>query len=384
MPILRVVFALAVVLGVYGSAHWYLWARLVRDTAIPQPAAAVLTTLLVVVALLVFVGFPLMRTAPRAVSSPVMWVSYTWMGLAFFFVLVLGLGDIVRAFLPALKGVEDPERRLAMARAFAAIVSVATVGVGAAAMASGLGQVAIRRLSVALRGLSPKRRGYRIVQLTDIHIGPTIGREFLEDVVARTNALEPDLVAITGDLVDGSVEELGALVAPLRDLVAKDGVFFVTGNHEYYSGVDEWVEHLGTLGVRVLRNERVAIGGDDGFDLAGVDDATAHQFGNGHGMDIARATRGRDPARPLVLLAHQPKAIHDAEKAGVALQLSGHTHGGQIFPFNFLVRLQQPYVAGLFDVGATKLYVSRGTGYWGPPMRLAAPAEITSIELEVG
>jgi predicted MPP superfamily phosphohydrolase len=158
-----------------------------------------------------------------------------------------------------------------------------------------------------------------------------------------------------------------------------DGVFFVTGNHEYYSGADSWIAHLGTLGIRVLRNEHVRIGGDEGFDLAGIDDASSH--GNGHGPDLAKALRGRDAARACVLLAHQPRGIELADTLGVDLQLSGHTHGGQMVPWNFLVRLQQPFVAGLHKLARAQIYVSRGTGYWGPPMRVGAPAEITEVEL---
>jgi predicted MPP superfamily phosphohydrolase len=158
-------------------------------------------------------------------------------------------------------------------------------------------------------------------------------------------------------------------------------VYFVTGNHEYFSGVDHWLAHLTTLGIRVLRNERVAIGGADGFDLAGVDDWSAGRYGNGHGADLSRALEGRDRNRGLILLAHQPKQVFEAADAGVDLQLSGHTHGGQMFPFGYLVKLQQPYVAGFHIHQGTALYVSRGTGYWGPPMRVGSPAEITHIEL---
>jgi predicted MPP superfamily phosphohydrolase len=173
-------------------------------------------------------------------------------------------------------------------------------------------------------------------------------------------------------------------VAPLGTLAAKHGVFFVTGNHEYYAGADEWIAHLPTLGVRVLRNERVSVGGGaDSFDLAGVDDYNAHGF-PGHGPDLQRAVSGRDPSRELVLLAHQPREVHRAAEHGVGLQLSGHTHGGQIWPWNFAVKLQQPYVAGLVRHKTTQLYVSRGTGYWGPPMRLGAPAEITQLVLTRG
>jgi predicted MPP superfamily phosphohydrolase len=208
-------------------------------------------------------------------------------------------------------------------------------------------------------------------------------------VVEQTNALRPDVVAITGDLVDGSVDDLGPLVSHLGDLRARHGVFFVTGNHEYYSGVGEWVRELRRLGIRVLRNERVAIGdagpGGATIDLAGVDDWSAARFGEGHGMDLGAALAGRDPDRSLVLLAHQPRGVDAAVRAGVELQVSGHTHGGQIFPFSLLVAAAYPYVRGLHvhEEGdrSGHIYVSRGTGYWGPPMRLGFPPEIARIVL---
>jgi predicted MPP superfamily phosphohydrolase len=232
---------------------------------------------------------------------------------------------------------------------------------------------------VPLAKLAQEHSGYSIVQLTDVHIGPTLGREFLEGVVRAANDLAPDMVVITGDLVDGSVEELGPLVEPLARLRAKDGVFFVTGNHEYYSGADAWIAHLRTLGIRVLRNERVPVRG--AFELAGVDDASSGRMLPGHGEDVARAVSGRDMSLPLVLLAHQPKTLHAAKAAGVDLQISGHVHGGQMVPFNWLAKLDQPVVSGLHLIEKTWIYVSTGTGYWGPPMRVGSGSEVTHIEL---
>jgi uncharacterized protein len=289
----------------------------------------------------------------------------------------------VRLVRLVLDAPADPARRVFLARVFSGAVILGGAALGIAALRSGLARVGLRKVKVALERLPASLHGTRIVQLTDVHVGPTIGKEFIEDIVERTNQLEPDVIAITGDLVDGSVEHLSEHVAPLARLKAKHGVYFVTGNHEYYSGADEWCAELVRLGIRVLRNERVEISnGEDSFDLAGIDDYTAHQFGNGHGADLPRALAGRDAKRELVLLAHQPKAVHEAEKHGVGLQLSGHTHGGQLWPWNWFVRLQQPVVSGLARFGRTLVYVSNGTGYWGPPMRLGAPAEITEIVLE--
>jgi predicted MPP superfamily phosphohydrolase len=386
MSISRIFVFLFVVGLVLFGLHYYLWARLVRDTHLPAPWSTVATYAIGSMAALLLGGMLVMRALPRSVASPILWVAFTWLGLAFFFVVLFASVDAARGVVAVVRafttdGTVDPNRRVFLGRTLGATVGALGFVLGGVSVSNVVRAVAVKRVTVPIARLSETISGYRIVQLSDIHVGPTIGKDFIEQLVAQTNALEPDLVAITGDLVDGSVSELAEHVAPLAKLRAKDGVYFVTGNHEYYSGADEWIAYLTSLGVRVLRNERVAIGGRDGFDLAGVDDWTAHQFGAGHGADLPRALQGRDPRRPLVLLAHQPKAIVQAAKLGVDLQLSGHTHGGQLFPFNYLVKLQQPYVAGLHAHGDAKIYVSQGTGYWGPPMRLGAPAEITRIEL---
>jgi predicted MPP superfamily phosphohydrolase len=333
-----------------------------------------------VLAGLVPVTFLAMRSLPRALNAPLGWVVYTWLGFALYLFLLTLLADAGRG-VAGIAGVlpRDPDRRLLLVRSIAGIVGVASglTGLGGAInVARGF---SVRRVRVPIARLPQAASGYSIVQITDVHVGPTIGRGFIEHVVREANALVPDLIAITGDLVDGSVEELRDLVEPLRALRARDGVFFVTGNHEYYSGADAWIAHLRTLGITVLRNERVAIG--QAFDLAGVDDASAHRMLSGHGQDVAKALEGRDPARAVVLLAHQPKALKDAVRAGVDLQLSGHVHGGQMIPFNWIARLDQPFVQGLHRVDDTWLYVSTGTGYWGPPMRVGPRAELTRIEL---
>ncbi len=380
MPLWRMLLFLAVALSIVFGVHYFLWVRLVRDPAWPAAWSRALTWALVVLGASIPVGIFASRGLSRQAAAPLAWLSYTWMGVMFILFFTLLPLELARA--SARLGGVDPERRVALARilaGFAGLVGLFTSGGG---VASVLSRVGVKQVRVPLAKLPDKLSGYTIVQLTDIHVGPTIGREFIEQIVRTTNALSPDLVAITGDLVDGSVEELGHLVEPLRELRAKDGVFFVTGNHEYYSGADAWIAHLRTLGVRVLRNERVAIRDDaGGFDLAGVDDTSAHSFGHGHGQDVPRAMAGRDESRAVVLLAHQPKAVRDACKLGVDLQLSGHTHGGQIWPWGYAVRLDQPHVAGFHMHEGTAIYVSRGTGYWGPPMRVAAPAEITRIEL---
>jgi predicted MPP superfamily phosphohydrolase len=280
--------------------------------------------------------------------------------------------------------VVDAERRTLIARILGTLALGLSGGLALLGMRTALGPVEIKQVRVQLRRLPRAQHGTRIVQLTDMHVGPTRGRAFVEEIVRRTNELSADIVAITGDLVDGSVNDLREAVAPLGDLRARFGVFFVTGNHEYFSGAEEWSQELRRIGLRVLHNERVTIGeGAAAFDLAGVDDYSAQRYGGvPHSQALARALAGRDPQRELILLAHQPRSIVLGEPLGVGLQLSGHTHGGQMWPFNYLVRLQQPFVAGLFRHGGSQIYVSRGTGYWGPPMRLAVPPEITEVTLE--
>src|SRR5690606_14540497 len=225
--------------------------------------------------------------------------------------------------------------------------------------------------------------GFTIAQITDIHVGPTIKEDYLEAIVQAVNRLSPDLVAITGDLVDGSVKELGPHVQPLARLVAKHGVYFVTGNHEYYSGVRGWLQELKRLGVRVLLNEHQVLSHrGETLVLAGVADYSAHVFEPSHRSNPVKALKGAPPEVGVkILLAHQPRSCHAAAQAGFDLQLSDHTHGGQFLPWNFFVRLQQPFTAGLHRVGQLQLYISRGTGYWGPPKRLGAPSEITLIRL---
>jgi predicted MPP superfamily phosphohydrolase len=351
---------LTVFLLILAGLHYYIWARLVRDTQLPQPWATAAVAALVVLA----AGVPLMRFTLRghpAATKILSWPVYTWLGimmLLFFLLLGVDLARAGRWTWGRLVGVGvaapiDAARRTLLARLVGSAVVAAAGTLTAIAVRTALGPVEIRRVNVALRRFPRALDGFKLVQLTDVHVGPTIGRAFIEEIVARTNALAPDAVAITGDLVDGPVEDLAYAVAPLARLRARHGVYFVTGNHEYFAGAAPWIAELTRMGVRCLRNERVSIGtGDASFDLAGVDDRSGGRFGEpGHGEDLQKALDGRDPARELVLLAHQPRSVFQAERMGVGLQVSGHTHGGQIWPFSLFVRLQQPFVAGLHRHG---------------------------------
>ena len=281
------------------------------------------------------------------------------------------------------RSVTAPSRRVFLARGLAAtagVVALGTAGTGAYLANS---TPVVRRVPVTLSGLDPALDGLRIVSFSDGHLSATYGGRRFERLVELVNDLRPDVVAIVGDLVDGDVSELREEVAPRADLVSEQGVFFVTGNHEYFVDTQAWLRHLPTLGVDVLRNERVPIRrGTASFDLAGIDDRTAKRSGiPGHGADLDAALDGRDDAVPVVLLAHHVRLVGQAQAAGVGLQLSGHTHGGQLWPFDYAVRLDQPAVEGLCRHGDTQLYVTAGAGYWGPPMRVGARPEVTVVEL---
>jgi predicted MPP superfamily phosphohydrolase len=368
------------------SLHYYLWHRMVRAPELRPRAQAWGKRLLIGFGVAMPLSMFLVQILPRSVGTWISFVVYTWMGLGAMLVSVLFLTELMRGAVHVSSRVLsrplDKDRRTFLSRTIAGSAGMITFGMAGSGAVSALGEVALKKVNISLRRLPKELSGMRVVQLSDVHIGPTIGKQWLAEIVGRVNALEPHLVVITGDLVDGSVEALREHTAPLGDLRAKYGVYFCTGNHEYYSGVEAWMKELERLHVRVLHNERVSIGeGDASFDLAGVDDWTGGTYVKGHGPNIKKALEGRDPSRELVLLAHQPRQIFEARDEGVGLQLSGHTHGGQIFPITMLVRLNQPFVAGLDRLGDTQIYVSRGTGYWGPPMRVGAPAEITLLEL---
>jgi predicted MPP superfamily phosphohydrolase len=237
-------------------------------------------------------------------------------------------------------------------------------------------------VNVPLAGLPKELEGFTIAQITDIHVGQTIKRNFVEAIVDRVNLLRADMIAITGDVADGSVPDLAHHTEPLARLESRHGTYFVTGNHEYYSGADAWIRELERLGAKVLMNEHVVLDHDGAaLTVAGVTDYSAHHFDPSHKSDPHAAAKGAPAHAPKVLLAHQPRSANSAEAAGYHLQLSGHTHGGQFWPWNFLVRLQQPFTAGLNRLGRMWVYTSRGTGYWGPPMRFGVPSEITLIHL---
>jgi uncharacterized protein len=254
---------------------------------------------------------------------------------------------------------------------------VSTIGLINARRTAGVVDV-----TVPLAGLPAALSGFTIVQLSDVHVGPTIKRGYLEAIVRRVNALAPDMVALTGDIIDGSIEQLREDAAPLGELRSRHGTYCVTGNHEYYHGAEVWIAEWRSRGLHVLLNENVVLS-HDGAQLliGGVADYSAHHYVEAHRSDAVAAASCSTPVAAKILLAHQPRSAAAASAAGFDLQLSGHTHGGQFLPWNFFVPLQQPSVAGLARFQSLWLYVSRGTGYWGPPLRFFAPSEITRLRL---
>lgn len=379
-------------LGILGILVAYVWWRLVRATGLCG-RARIAATLAIIALVLPMAWVMVRRPGVPMVEGALAWpVFLGWVVFGLLFVALVA-SDLVRQVVrlavwlghqaAGRPDLPDPSRRQALARITGGVVTTAVLGHVGYGMVRALGEAELVDVPVTLHRLPAALDGFTILQLTDLHVGGTLGRSFVEALVARGNAIGADLIALTGDFVDGTVEELADAVAPLAELRAPHGVYFVTGNHEYYSGAPPWIAHLSALGIRVLRNERVAIErGGEAFDLAGIDDHTARSFVPDHGPDLDRALAGRDRRRAVVLLAHQPRQVRDAARHEVDLQLSGHTHGGQVWPWHYAVALQQGgLLAGRYLVGATQLYVSRGAGYWGPPVRVGAPAEITRVIL---
>lgn len=365
--------------------HAYLWRRLVRDVHPPQRVRQWMTRALVALPPAMVASWILVMREPTTVLRVAATALFVWLGASFYMVLVLALVDLGRGglWLARRRGreqpPEDPQRRRFLARVAAGTAAATATAAAGWGVRSAFEDAEVTEVRVPVDGLPRRLSGLTIVQLSDLHVGPTLEGRFVERLVERANALRPDVIALTGDLVDGSVKHLGAAMAPLGRLRARLGVFAITGNHEYYSGADEWTRALRGQGIPVLRNQSVRL--DGALELAGVDDWSAARHGLGHGWDLDAALRGCDPSLPAILLAHQPRGIDQAMSRGVALQLSGHTHGGQIWPFGMLVALTQPFLVGLHPVGGGHIFVSRGAGFWGPPMRIPFPPEIARIAL---
>lgn len=387
----RFVAMLTVFVAVICGAHYYVGRRLIVPAQLSGPWTVVAWGALALLAVTMLIAMTGRFYLPPPIMELVGWAGFVAMGLFSFLFFFSVLRDVIWGSLSVAQALpEDPERRRLLFR---------SVNLGLVASAAGLTgfgvwqarrRAAIVDVTVPIVGLPEALRNFTIAQITDIHVGPTIKRAYLEEIVEGVNSIGADLVAVTGDLVDGSVEELAQHTAPLGRLRGKHGVFLCTGNHEYYAGVEPWLAEFTRLGLRCLQNEHVVIEhGGYKVVLAGVTDYNGGTILASHRSDPARSLEGAPTGvAARILLAHQPRSCHAAAGLDFDLQISGHTHGGQFFPWNFLVPLQQPYTAGLARVRAATstarafwIYVSRGTGYWGPPVRVGAPSEITRIRL---
>ena len=418
---------------VIGLIHFYLWKRLVKDPLPPGRArriGAIVAVLLAVLAPATLIGV-------RSGAVPwLAWPGYLWIALMFYLLVTLAVLEIPRLAvvlvwrsrrrtgkgsatvatrkdpvapaagegqgesgrvltMPGERGADNKsageirgeenaddrdqagiDRRVLLARGAAIFAGLTAASVTGYGVKTALGGPRIARVQVPLAKLPRAMDGTRLAVVSDIHLGPLTGINHTRRIVDVINSVQADIVCVVGDLVDGSVAELGRLAAPLAEIQSRQGAYFVTGNHEYYSGFQEWVDEVARLNVRPLRNERLELGG---LDLAGVNDLGGADMGDP--ADFQKALGDRDPSRPVVLMAHQPIAVHDAAPFGVDLQVSGHTHGGQMAPFNLLVRLEQPVVSGLGRVDGVPVYVTNGAGFWGPPVRVGAPPQVSVVEL---
>jgi len=366
---------LATTVSLMAALHLYIGWRLLPDLGLDSAGWAAGIVFLCVSSVMIPIGMAARFVIrPTELADRVTWFGALLMGLFSSLLVLTLLRDIALIVLPQAY-------RHDSALLVAALALLVTL----------VGYVNARRIprvahvTVPIADLPTPLHGFTIAQITDLHVGPTIKRAYVAGVVDRLNALQPDVIAVTGDLVDGEVEVLRPHIAPLADMSARHGVFAVTGNHEYYSGVGPWVSEFGRLGMRVLMNEHTVLEHDGAsLVIAGVTDFTAGKFDAAQASDPVRALAG-SPAgvTPTILLAHQPRSAPAAAEAGFDLQLSGHTHGGQFWPWSLFVPLQQPFTAGLHRLGRLWIYTSRGTGYWGPPKRFGAPSEITLLRLEL-
>ncbi|CAG1019933.1 hypothetical protein BURC_04863 [Burkholderiaceae bacterium] len=364
--------------------HAYLAARLLPAWSDQPLGLGLLAALLLASALLMPASMMARRLRSARHAELLSWAGFLFMGL-FSSLFVLTLLRDAALLLAALATLLWPigETLDAWAELSARAVPLVAIGVTLWGLWNARRTAAVVAVDVPIRGLPAALNGFRIAQISDVHVGPTIKHDYLDAIVRKVNRLEADMVAVTGDLVDGRVQDLAPHVAPLARLRSRHGTYFVTGNHEYYSGAAAWVGELRRLGLRVLLNEHVVLEhGGSRLLVAGVTDYSAHHFDAAQRSDPARALAGApQDAAVRVLLAHQPRSAAAAQQAGYQLQLSGHTHGGQFWPWGFFVRFQQPFTAGLHRLHDLWVYTSRGTGYWGPPKRLFAPSEITLLRL---
>jgi uncharacterized protein len=393
---------------------WVGW-RVVPDLAAAFPLAGTLLAALLAASVLLMPLSLVARWLPQSRATVVLtWLGLLCMGLFSSLLVLTVLRDVLLVLVwgaTLLAGLAGLDVSMLAPLHTGSAMAVPVLGLLATALGfwNARRTASVVRVDVPIAGLSAALHGFTVAQISDIHVGPTIRRKYLSRIVARVNALGADMVAITGDLVDGRVADLHGHAAPLAGLTSTHGTFFVTGNHEYYSGAHDWITELRRLGVTVLMNEHVVLHHDSGYQpervpegdavqgrqmprtgtarlvVAGVADFSAHHFDESHRSNPAAALANAPPdAAMRLLLAHQPRSAPAAADAGFHLQLSGHTHGGQFWPWMHFVKFQQPFTAGLDRLKGLWVYTNRGTGYWGPPKRFGVPSEITHLRLVMG
>ncbi|MFM0322355.1 metallophosphoesterase [Caballeronia glebae] len=371
-------------IGIGVLFHIYVGMRLIPDAPVGLPLKVLAAVLLAASVIVIPLGMAARQIEPQSLADRLAWFGLTALGLFSSLLLLTFARDVMLFFVHLadwLRGVPVGSPVLVAYSALAVpLLAVLFTAIG---FYNARRRAPVVSVDVPIDNLPAALHGFTIAQISDIHVGPTIKRHYVERIVAAVNGLKPDLIAVTGDVVDGTVPNLADHTRPLAGLSARHGTFLVTGNHEYYSGADKWIAEFRRLGLTVLLNQHVVLNHDGAQAVvAGVTDFSAGSFDPAHRSDPAKAISGApDDATVRVLLAHQPRSATAAAEAGFTLQLSGHTHGGQFLPWNFFVRLQQPFVAGLVKFNGLWVYTSRGTGYWGPPKRLGAPSEITLVRL---
>jgi predicted MPP superfamily phosphohydrolase len=373
---IRGVALLTVLVGVVVGCHLYIGYRLISSSALAEPWSSAAWVVLWAFFASIFVGFAGGRLLPRPLARAAQWVGFTWMGAFGLLLVATALSDLLLWSVGFAVGIDDRWLALRALAVVGLVIPALVVGFVVARAPR------IKRIELPVANLPLAFDGFRIAQISDVHIGETLTRSFAEHVVRTVNSLNADAVAVTGDLVDGSVAKLHNEVGPFSQLRGKNGVFYVTGNHEYYHGGSSWAAECRRLGMIVLHNQHKVLERDgQRLVIAGVPDVEGGRFSPEHEPDVAEAFRGAPPDAARILLAHQPRLAKRAQGTRVDLMLSGHTHGGQIFPFMFFVKLQQPVIGGFATLWGVPTYTSNGTGYWGPPFRIGPRGEITEITL---
>jgi hypothetical protein len=379
MRIRPVVIALSLI----ALLHVYIGLRILPDLEVSAVIRTIGAAWLAISCLLVPAGLLYRKIERQPHADLLAWAGFLAMGLFSSLLVLTLLRDAAFIVAAVLARLAPESPGLALVQDSAAAVPLLAVAITLIGLFNARRRARVVKVDVPLTGLPAELHGFTIAQISDLHVGPTIKHRYLQAIVDAVNALDPDVVAVTGDMVDGSVPELAEHTAPLGALRGRYGVYAVTGNHEYYSGAEAWIAEFNRIGLRVLMNEHVLLEHHGAkLALAGVPDYTAHQHHPEHRSNpLAAIANVPDDIVLKVLLAHQPRTVHAAADAGFDLQLSGHTHGGQFLPWNWFVPMQQPYTAGLHRHGKAWIYISRGTGYWGPPLRFGAPSEITLLRL---